>query len=127
MATRRTRRTREQIDADRIIKNRLLELGEIVYEETKANSRVAADTYYKTDRVQPKGSLNKAGGTLRDSINYMVRPDTRLTMAQVYYGKFQQPDELLLSIDRHIEKAVDLVVQEIALEATDLIININDN
>ena len=127
MATRRTRRTREQIDADRIIKNRLLELGEIVYEETKANSRVAADTYYKTDRVQPKGSLNKAGGTLRDSVNYMVRPDTILTMAQIYYGKFQEPDELLLSIDRHIEKAVDLVVQEIALEATDLIININDN
>ena len=127
MATRRPRRTREQIEADKIIKKNLLELGEIVYEETKANSRVAVDTYYKTDRVQPKGSLNKAGGTLRDSINYMVRPDTILTMAQVYYGKYQQPDELLLSIDRHIDNTIDLVVQEIAIEATALILNINDN
>jgi hypothetical protein len=102
------RRTREQIEADQIIKRRLNELGEIAYQEAKDNSRVRT-------------------GRLRDSVNYMVRPDTRLTMAQVYYGKYQQPDELMEAINRNIDNSIDLIVQEIADVSTALILNINDN
>lgn len=92
------RRTKEQVTADKIIKAKLNELGEVVYEEAKDNSRV--DT-----------------GRLRDSVNFMVKPDTVLTVAQVYYGKFQEPNELQMAIDRNIEETVNLVVTEI----TDLI------
>lgn len=102
------RRTREQIEADQIIKRRLNELGENVYQQAKDRSRV--DT-----------------GRLRDSVNYMVRPDTRLTVAQVYYGKYQQPDELMVAINDHVPDTVDLIVQEIADVSTALILNINDN
>jgi len=102
------RRTKEQIKADQIIKKQLNELGEIVYQEARANSRVRT-------------------GRLRDSVNYMVRPDTRLTMAQVYYGKFQQPDELMEAVNRNIDASIDLIVQEIADVSTALILNINDN
>lgn len=102
------RRTKQQIASDQIIKRRLNELGETVYQEAKAKSRV--DT-----------------GRLRDSVNYMVKPDTRLTMAQVYYGKFQDPDELMVAINKHVPDTVDLIVQEIADVSTALILNINDN
>jgi hypothetical protein len=57
----------------------------------------------------------------------MVRPDTRLTMAQVYYGKFQDPDELMAAINEHVPNTVDLIVQEIADVSTALILNINGN
>ena len=92
------RRTKEQVSADKIIKVQLNELGEKIYEEAKNNSRV--DT-----------------GRLRDSLNYMVKPDTVLTVAQVYYGKFQDPNELQMAINRNIDDTVNLVVTEI----TDLI------
>lgn len=88
------RRTKEQISADKIIKNKLNDLGEIIYQETKDNSRV--DT-----------------GRLRDSVNYMVKPDTVLTVAQVYYGKYQHPNELEESINRNIDETINLIVTEI--------------
>mgnify|MGYP003605657515 CR=1 FL=1 len=92
------RRTKEQISADKIIKAQLNELGEQVYQDAKDNSRV--DT-----------------GRLRDSVNYMVKPDTVLTVAQVYYGAYQDPNELQVAIDAHIDDTINLVVTEI----TDLI------
>lgn len=96
------RRTREQIDADQIIKKRLNELGEVIYNETRNLSR------YRT-------------GQLVNSINYMVKPDTTLTMAQVYYGKYNYPkgvnsgqkNALLISVDRNIEKNMKVIVQDI--------------
>ena len=93
------RRTKEQIDSDKIIKAQLNELGEQVYQEAKNNSRV--DT-----------------GRLRDSVNYMVKPDTTLTVAQVYYGKFQEPNELEMAINRNIEDTTDLIVKEIVDQIT---------
>lgn len=107
------RRTKEQIDADKIIKAKLNELGQKVYEEATENSRVAKDLYYLTDRVGTKGTLRKAGGTLRDSVNYMVKPDTVLTVAQVYYGKFQDPNELQMAINRNIDDTTNIIVEEI--------------
>lgn len=101
------RRSKEEINFDKVIKKNLLNLGEKIYQEAKKNSRVAKDTYYKD------GTLNKAGGTLRDSQNYFVKPDTKLTMVQVYYGKFQKPNELLMSVERHTQETTDLIIKEI--------------
>lgn len=93
------RRTRQQIDADKIIKAQLNELGEKVYQQAKNNSRV--DT-----------------GRLRDSVNYMVKPDTTLTVAQVFYGKFQNPNELEVAINNNVDETINLVVKEIVDQIT---------
>lgn len=93
------RRTRKQIDADKIIKAQLNELGEKVYQQARSNSRV--DT-----------------GRLRDSVNYMVKPDTTLTVAQVFYGKFQEPNELEVAINANVDETINLVVKEIVDQIT---------
>ena len=93
------RRTRQQIDADKIIKAQLNELGEKVYQQAKNNSRV--DT-----------------GRLRDSVNYMVKPDTTLTVAQVFYGRFQDPNELEVAINNNVDETINLVVKEIVDQIT---------
>jgi hypothetical protein len=93
------RRTRKQIDADKIIKAQLNELGEKVFQQARNNSRV--DT-----------------GRLRDSVNYMVKPDTTLTVAQVFYGKFQEPNELEVAINANVDETINLVVKEIVDQIT---------
>ena len=93
------RRTRQQIDSDKIIKAQLNELGEKVFQQAKNNSRV--DT-----------------GRLRDSVNYMVKPDTTLTVAQVFYGRFQDPNELEVAINNNVDETIDLVVKEIVDQIT---------
>jgi len=93
------RRTRQQIDADKIIKAQLNELGEKVYQQARNNSRV--DT-----------------GRLRDSVNYMVKPDTVLTVAQVFYGRFQNPNELEVAINNNVDETINLVVKEIVDQIT---------
>jgi len=93
------RRTRQQIDADKIIKAQLNELGEKVFHQAKNNSRV--DT-----------------GRLRDSVNYMVKPDTVLTVAQVFYGRFQDPNELEVAINNNVDETINLVVKEIVDQIT---------
>ncbi|KLT69935.1 hypothetical protein [Flavobacterium sp. ABG] len=113
MAIARKRRTKEEIATDKIIHEELDKLGEIIYKEAKQNSRVAKDTYYTTDRVQPAGTLNKAGGTLRDSINFRIENDTTLVLAQVDYGAYQHPNELLESVDRHTPAATKAIIQTI--------------
>jgi len=93
------RRTRQQIDSDKIIKAQLNELGEKVFQQAKNNSRV--DT-----------------GRLRDSVNYMVKPDTTLTVAQVFYGRFQDPNELEVAINDNVDETINLVVKEIVDQIT---------
>jgi hypothetical protein len=93
------RRNRQQIDADKIIKAQLNELGEKVYQQARNNSRV--DT-----------------GRLRDSVNYMVKPDTVLTVAQVFYGRFQDPNELEVAINDNVDETINLVVKEIVDQIT---------
>ncbi|MCP4634244.1 MAG: HK97 gp10 family phage protein [candidate division Zixibacteria bacterium] len=88
------RRTRKQIDADKIIKKGLNVLGEKVYNQARSRSRV--DT-----------------GRLRDSVNFRVKPDTVLTVGQVFYGKFQKPDELIKAVEDHIDDSTKIVVTEI--------------
>jgi hypothetical protein len=69
------RRSREQIDADKIIKEYLNELGEKVYQQATETSR--RDT-----------------GRLQDEQNYKVQPDTVLTFGQMVYGNGTTQKEL---------------------------------
>lgn len=118
------RRSKEQIQSDKIIRKRLLELGEAIYTQSTETSRVAKDTFYKTDRVKPKGTLQRAGGELRDSQNYRMLNDTSLLMVQTYYGAFNYPkgessgekNALLIAVNDNIENSVDLIAQEITSE-----------
>ncbi|MEN2402289.1 HK97 gp10 family phage protein [Flavobacterium sp. MC2016-06] len=113
MAIQKKRRTKEQIQTDKIIKEELLKLGDIIADEASQNSRVARDIYYTTDRVEPKGTIRKAGGTLRDSINRRIEGDTTLVLVQVNYGAYQQPNELLQSVERHTPEATKAIIQTI--------------
>lgn len=96
------RRSREQIDADKIIKKHLNELGEIVYQQATNTSR--RDT-----------------GRLQDEQNYKVQPDTVLTFGQLYYGEYNYPkgvesgekNALLIAINDNLEDATGIIIQSI--------------
>lgn len=62
-------------------------MGEVIYEDARANVRVSKDTFNKD------GNQINEGGSLRDSINYFPKGN-KLTMSQLYYGKWQKPKEL---------------------------------
>lgn len=96
-----------------------MELGERIYEQAKEQSRVAKDLYYLTDRVGSKGSLRKAGGTLRDSINFRPIGDTTLLLVQVYYGAYQEPNELTEAIDDNVEETTNIIITEIMEKLTE--------
>jgi hypothetical protein len=99
------RRTREQIDADKIIKEKLNELGEKVYLQAVATSR--RDT-----------------GRLQDEQNYKVQPDNILTFGQMAYGATNYPkgvnsgqkNALLIAINDHIEDTTNLIITTITDE-----------
>jgi hypothetical protein len=121
------RRTREQIDSDKIIKKHLDALGWKIHAQATETSRVAKDTRFAD------GSINKAGGTLRDSQNFMVKPDTVLTVGQVSYGKENYPkgnntkkqysngkviitkgmNALLHAVNDHIEDTTNIIIADI--------------
>jgi hypothetical protein len=96
------RRSRQQIDADQIIKKHLNELGELVYQQATETSR--RDT-----------------GRLQDEQNYMVRPDTVLTFGQMVYGQWNYPkgitsgekNALLIAINDHLEDATAIIIESI--------------
>jgi hypothetical protein len=96
------RRTRQQIDADKIIKAHLNELGELVYQQATETSR--RDT-----------------GRLQDEQNYRVQPDTVLTFGQLYYGQYNYPkgqtsgekNALLIAINDNLEDATAIIIQSI--------------
>jgi hypothetical protein len=96
------RRSREQIDADKIIKKHLNELGELVYQQATDTSR--RDT-----------------GRLQDEQNYRVQPDTVLTFGQMVYGQWNYPkgvtsgekNALLIAINDHLEDATAIIIESI--------------
>lgn len=102
------RRTKLQIDADKIIKAKLNDIGEKIYNETRRTSRV------DTRRLQ-------------NSINYRVKPDTTLTIAQVYYGKYNYPkgvnsgekNALLIAAQKYIDGGTRLIITEITDQLTE--------
>lgn len=96
------RRSRQQIDADRIIKDHLNELGEKVYQQATETSR--RDT-----------------GRLQDEQNYRVQPDTVLTFGQMVYGQWNYPkgvtsgekNALLIAINDNLEDATAIIIESI--------------
>jgi hypothetical protein len=49
----------------------------------------------------------------------MVKPDTLLTVAQVFYGRFQDPNELEVAINNNVDETINLVVKEIVDQITE--------
>jgi hypothetical protein len=102
------RRTKEQIAADKIIKRKLLDLGEKVLEKSVPMSR--RDT-----------------GRLQDEQNFRVYGDTTLRMAQMYYGAFNYPEgktsgeknALVIAIKEEIPPATKVIVSDITSKILD--------
>jgi len=96
------RRTKAQIQADQIIKKGLNILGEEIYSVTKNRTRVLT-------------------GSLKNSINYAVKPDTTLTFYQNIYGKYVYPkgeksgekDALLITIKELLPKHVEVIKRDL--------------
>ena len=102
MRAKAKRRSKEQLNVDRIIKKELLTLGEKVLEKAVPISR--RDT-----------------GRLQDEMNYRVDPDTKLTMYQLYYGAFNYPagkesgekNALLITMKQMIPDTTKIIIQNI--------------
>jgi len=96
------RRTKAQIEADKIIKDNLNILGEKIYKSTKKITRV--DT-----------------GSLKNSINYSVKPDTVLTFYQNDYGKDVRPtkmnegptDALMITIKKLLPEGIRVIKKDL--------------
>src|SRR3989304_3241618 len=71
----------------KIIEDELRALGDLVYDDARANVRVSKDTFDKD------GNQINEGGSLRDSILPYAK-GKRLTMSQLDYGRWQKPKEL---------------------------------
>jgi len=95
-----------KITNKRIIENELNVLGEIVYEEARVTSRKSKDRFNK------QGQVIHRGGSLRKSINYRVKSQ-RLTMSQFYYGQYQQPNELMVSIQKHTPDSINVIAKNL--------------
>lgn len=90
----------------KIIEDELNLLGEIIYEEARITSRISKD------RFDNNGNLIHKGGTLRKSINYGVKSQ-RLSLSQIYYGQYQQPNELMVSIKKHIPDSIKVIAKNL--------------
>lgn len=88
--------------AKKIIEDELKILGAKIYEEVRVTSRKSADRFDKNGRVVHRG------GSLRKSINYRVK-SRRLTLMQLYYGQYQNPNELMVSIRKHTPEAINVI------------------
>lgn len=96
------RRTAQQIASDKIIKAELNELGERIYKEARKTTRVLT-------------------GSLKNSINYAVKPDTTLTMYQNSYGKDVRPagknsgeyDALFIAVKKLVPEGVEIIKKEL--------------
>lgn len=102
MRAKTKRRSKEQLNVDRIIKKELLILGDRILEKAVPTSR--RDT-----------------GRLQDEMNYRVDPDTKLTMYQMYYGAFNYPagkesgekNALLITMKQMIPDTTKIIIQNI--------------
>lgn len=91
-----------KITNKKIIEDELNVLGSIVYEEARVTSRKAKD------RVDKQGNLIYKGGRLRNSINFRAKSQI-LTMSQFFYGQYQKPNELAVSIKKHLPESINVI------------------
>ena len=98
------KRSKEQLQADKIIKSELLKLGDKVLDIAQPNSR--RDT-----------------GRLQDEMNFRVIKDTTLMFGQMYYGAFNYPK----GKTNGEKNALNIALQDNVNETTNIIVkNIND-
>ena len=99
----KTRRTKDERIADAIIKDNLNILGERIYKRTRTITRVLT-------------------GSLKNSINYSVKPDTILTFFQNAYGKDVEPakkystgekDALLVTIKDLLPAGIKVIKKDL--------------
>lgn len=96
------RRTKEQIQADKIIKANLLKVGQKIWEQATDTSR--RDT-----------------GRLQDEQNFRVYNDVNLRHWQMYYGQYNFPkgktsgekNALLIAVNEHIPPATKIIVSDL--------------
>ena len=97
------RRTKDQIAADQIIKKHLNILGDKIYKQARRQTRVLT-------------------GSLKNSINYAVKPDTTLTVFQNAYGKEVhpskkydkgEPDALLIAVKELLPEGVTIIKKDL--------------
>lgn len=96
------RRTKQQIASDKIIKANLELLGQKIYKQSRRTTRVLT-------------------GSLKNSINYAVKPDTRLTFYQNDYGKDVRPagkssgenDALLIAIKELVPLGIEITKKDL--------------
>lgn len=96
------RRTKQQIASDKIIKQNLEVLGQKIYKQTRRTTRVLT-------------------GSLKNSINYAVKPDTTLTFYQNAYGKDVRPagktsgetDALLIAVKELLPAGIEAVKKDL--------------
>lgn len=97
----------------KIIEKELNVLGSIVYEEARVTSRISKD------RKDKQGNLTHKGGSLRKSVNYRVKSQ-RLTLSQLYYGQYQKPNELMVSIKRHVPESIKVITKNLVANVLNL-------
>lgn len=96
------RRSKEQIKADRIIKEQLFKFGDLVLEVAVPDSR--RDT-----------------GRLQDEMNWRVEKDTRIVFAQLSYGAYNYPagknsgekNALRIAINENIQDNTKIIIRNI--------------
>lgn len=96
------RRTKQQIASDKIIKKNLNVLGEKIYKQTRRTTRVLT-------------------GSLKNSVNYAVKPDTTLTFFQNAYGKDVRPagkntgptDALLIAVRDLLPEGIEVIKKDL--------------
>ena len=96
------RRSKAQIEADQIIKRNLNILGEKIYKKTRSITRVRT-------------------GSLKNSVNYAVKPDTTLTLYQNDYGSDVRPagkkegefDALMITIKELLPEGIEIIKKEL--------------
>ena len=97
------KRTKGEIASDKIIKANLNILGDQIYKKTRKITRVLT-------------------GSLKNSINYAVKPDTTLTFFQNAYGKDVEPakqystgenDALLITIRELLPAGIEVIKKDL--------------
>jgi hypothetical protein len=101
------RRSKEQLNVDRIIKKELILLKDNILEVAVPRSR--------------RRPTEQGGGRLQDEMNGRVAPDTTLTMYQMVYGQWNYPrgvnsgekNALLITMKELIPDTTKIIIKEI--------------
>ena len=90
------RRTRQQLQADKIVKKYLNELGEIIVTETYKREESSVITQ-----------------NLQLSQNFRVKPDTVLTVTQAFYGALITPNNLADVVAENVPLYGEIIEKEL--------------